>query len=118
MPLPCLMPQCIRQYKGITPWHRQTELPGREGSIMGRRSAFSLMDKYLQEEGEVYLSGIQALVRLPVDQHRADRRAGLKTATFISGYRGSPLGGLDLTLERLPDLLREYHIHFASGVNE
>jgi len=85
---------------------------------MGRRAAFSLMDKYLQEEGEVYLSGIQALVRLPMDQHRADRRAGLNTATFISGYRGSPLGGLDLTLERLPDLLKEHHIHFASGVNE
>src|SRR5919109_2037793 len=88
------------------------------GGVMGRRTAFSLMDKYLQEEGQVYLSGIQALVRLPMDQHRADRRAGLRTATFISGYRGSPLGGLDLTLERLPDLLRDYHIHFVSGVNE
>jgi indolepyruvate ferredoxin oxidoreductase len=76
------------------------------------------MDKYHQQEGQVYLSGIQALVRLPMDQHRADRRAGLNTATFISGYRGSPLGGLDLTLERLPDLLKEYHIHFSSGVNE
>ncbi len=85
---------------------------------MGRRTDFSLMDKYLQQEGQVYLGGIQALVRLPMDQHRADRRAGLKTATFISGYRGSPLGGLDLTLERLPDLLKEHHIHFSSGVNE
>jgi indolepyruvate ferredoxin oxidoreductase len=85
---------------------------------MGSRTDFSLMDKYLHEGGQVYLSGIQALVRLPMDQHRADRRAGLKTATFISGYRGSPLGGLDLTLERLPDLLREHHIHFSSGVNE
>jgi indolepyruvate ferredoxin oxidoreductase len=85
---------------------------------MGRRTDFSLMDKYLQQEGQVYLSGIQALVRLPIDQHRADQRAGLKTATFISGYRGSPLGGLDLTLERLPDLLKEYHIYFSSGVNE
>ena len=85
---------------------------------MGRRTDFSLMDKYLQEEGQIYLSGIQALVRLPMDQHRADRRAGLRTATFITGYRGSPLGGLDLTLERLPDLLKDYHIHFVSGVNE
>jgi indolepyruvate ferredoxin oxidoreductase len=85
---------------------------------MGSRTEFSLMDKYLQERGQIYLSGIQALVRLPMDQHRADRRAGLRTATFVSGYRGSPLGGLDLTLERLPDLLKEYHIHFASGVNE
>ena len=85
---------------------------------MGSRTEFSLLDKYLLEEGLVYLSGIQALVRLPMDQHRADQRARLRTATFISGYRGSPLGGLDLTLERLPDLLKEFHIHFASGVNE
>ncbi len=61
---------------------------------------FSLDAKYRQEEGVVFLSGIQALVRLPLDQHRADRRRGLNTATLISGYRGSPLGGLDLTLER------------------
>jgi indolepyruvate ferredoxin oxidoreductase len=85
---------------------------------MGGRTDFSLLDKYLQETGRIYLSGIQALVRLPMDQHRADRRAGLKTATFITGYRGSPLAGLDLTLERLPDLLKDYHIHFVSGVNE
>ena len=85
---------------------------------MGGRTDFSLMDKYLQEQGQIYLSGIQALVRLPMDQHRADRHAGLRTATFITGYRGSPLGGLDLTLERLPDLLKDYHIHFVSGVNE
>jgi indolepyruvate ferredoxin oxidoreductase len=85
---------------------------------MGQRTDFSLMDKYLQEEGQIYLSGIQALVRLPMDQYRADRRAGLRTATLITGYRGSPLGGLDLTLERLPDLLREYEIHYISGINE
>jgi indolepyruvate ferredoxin oxidoreductase len=85
---------------------------------MAQGTEFSLMDKYLREEGQVYLSGIQALVRLPMDQHRADQRAGLRTATFITGYRGSPLGGLDLTLERLPDLLKAHQIHFWSGVNE
>src|SRR5262245_59217412 len=88
------------------------------GGSMSQRTAFSLLDKYLQEEGPIYLSGIQALVRLPMDQHRADRRTGLRTATLITGYRGSPLGSLDLTLERLPALLKEYHIHFISGVNE
>ena len=46
---------------------------------------FSLESKYTQERGRIYLSGIQALVRLPLDQHRADRRRGLHTATFISG---------------------------------
>ena len=63
---------------------------------------FSLDAKYRQEDGTIFLSGIQALVRLPLDQHRADRRRGLNTATLISGYRGSPLGGFDLTLERNP----------------
>ena len=79
---------------------------------------FSLDAKYTQEEGLIYLSGIQALVRLPLDQHRADRRRGLRTATFISGYRGSPLGGLDQTLERQVKLMREHHVVFSSGLNE
>jgi indolepyruvate ferredoxin oxidoreductase len=79
---------------------------------------FSLDAKYRQEEGTIFLSGIQALVRLPLDQHRADKRRGLNTATLISGYRGSPLGGLDLTLERNPKLLGEHNIVFVSGVNE
>ncbi|MBI4608777.1 MAG: indolepyruvate ferredoxin oxidoreductase family protein, partial [Candidatus Rokubacteria bacterium] len=79
---------------------------------------FSLEAKYRQEEGVVFLSGIQALVRLPLDQHRADKRRGLNTATLISGYRGSPLGGLDILLERNRDLLREHHVVFISGLNE
>ncbi len=79
---------------------------------------FTLDAKYRQEEGLIFLSGIQALVRLPLDQHRADKRRGLNTATLISGYRGSPLGGLDLTLERNPDLLRQHNVVFLSGVNE
>jgi len=82
------------------------------------RQDFSLEAKYRQQEGLIFLSGIQALVRLPLDQHRADERRGLRTATLISGYRGSPLGGLDMTLERNPDLLREHHVVFLSGVNE
>ncbi|MFZ1060375.1 MAG: indolepyruvate ferredoxin oxidoreductase family protein [Candidatus Rokuibacteriota bacterium] len=79
---------------------------------------FSLDDKYRREEGVIFLSGIQALVRLPFDQHRADRRRGLRTATLVSGYRGSPLGGLDTAFERNPDLLREHHVVFISGLNE
>jgi indolepyruvate ferredoxin oxidoreductase len=85
---------------------------------MASKHEFSLDAKYRQEEGTIFLSGIQALVRLPLDQHRADRRRGLRTATLISGYRGSPLGGLDLTLERNPALLREHDVVFVSGVNE
>jgi indolepyruvate ferredoxin oxidoreductase len=79
---------------------------------------FSLDAKYRQEEGVIFLSGIQALVRLPLDQHRADRRRGLNTATLISGYRGSPLGGLDLTIERHRAMLAEHNVHFISGINE
>src|SRR5713226_5691176 len=79
---------------------------------------FSLDAKYTQEEGRVFLSGIQALVRLPLDQHRADRRRGLKTATFISGYRGSPLGGLDQTPERMAALMEAHEVVFSSGLNE
>src|SRR6266480_1878786 len=86
--------------------------------IMAIKRDFSLDAKYRKEQGIVFLSGIQALVRLPLDQHRADKRRGLNTATLISGYRGSPLGGLDLTLERNPDLLREHNIVFISGLNE
>lgn len=77
-----------------------------------------LSDKYTLEKGEVYLTGIQALVRLPIEQMRRDRRAGLKTGAFISGYEGSPLGGYDLTLGRVRGLLAEHNIHFNPGVNE
>src|SRR5947208_11641125 len=79
---------------------------------------FSLEAKYTLEEGRVFLSGIQALVRLALDQHRADQRRGLRTATFVSGYRGSPLGGLDLAFERAGRLLNENDVVFSNGVNE
>src|SRR5438093_196569 len=85
---------------------------------MAIKRDFTLDAKYRQEEGLIFLSGIQALVQLPLDQHRADKRRGLNTATLIPGYRGSPLGGLDLTLERNPDLLRQHNVVFLSGVNE
>jgi indolepyruvate ferredoxin oxidoreductase len=77
-----------------------------------------LDDKFRIERGTVYLTGIQALVRLPMDQMRRDRLSGLNTATFISGYEGSPLGGYDLALGRVQPLLDEHRIHFAPGVNE
>jgi len=58
----------------------------------------SLDQKYTQETGHVFTTGIQALVRLPMAQIRRDRANGLNTAGFISGYRGSPIGGYDLEL--------------------
>ena len=80
--------------------------------------SWSLDDKYLREEGTIYLSGIQALVRLTLDQHRADRRRGLTTATLVSGYRGSPLGGLDAAFERAAAIARAHEVRFINGVNE
>ena len=85
---------------------------------MATKIDFTLDAKYRQPEGVVFLSGIQALVRLPLDQHHADERRGLRTATLISGYPGSPLGGFDLTLKRNGDLLREHNVVFIPGVNE
>ncbi|MBI2216623.1 MAG: indolepyruvate ferredoxin oxidoreductase family protein [Candidatus Rokubacteria bacterium] len=78
----------------------------------------SLDSKYVAQSGRIFLSGIQALVRLPIDQHRADRRRGLDTATVISGYPGSPLGGFDLNVQRNAALLAEHNVHFIPGVNE
>jgi indolepyruvate ferredoxin oxidoreductase len=77
-----------------------------------------LSDKYTLERGSVYLTGIQALVRLPIDQMRRDQRTGLKTGAFISGYEGSPLGGYDLQLARSRKLLEEHNIVFRPGLNE
>ncbi|MEH6474166.1 MAG: indolepyruvate ferredoxin oxidoreductase family protein [Sneathiella sp.] len=81
-------------------------------------SKVSLDDKYLLEKGRVFLTGIQALVRLPLMQKARDRQAGLNTAGFISGYRGSPLGGYDQALWKIKPLLVENDIHFEPGINE
>ena len=59
---------------------------------------YSLDHKYTRAQGRIYLSGVQALVRLPLMQQMRDRALGLNTAGFVSGYRGSPLGGLDQAL--------------------
>jgi indolepyruvate ferredoxin oxidoreductase len=81
-------------------------------------AAPSLDDRYLREEGRVYLSGVQALVRLPIDQQRRDRRAGLRIGTFISGYPGSPLGGYDLALRQARRILERFDIRHVPGANE
>ena len=82
------------------------------------REGFSLDDRYLVQNGTIYLSGIQALVRLPFDQKRLDDSHGLRTAGFISGYRGSPLGGLDKSLVARADALAAADIVFQPGINE
>lgn len=78
----------------------------------------SLEDKYVATHGQVYLTGIQALVRLSLDRARLDQKAGLKTGGFISGYRGSPLAGYDTELMRAQQHLSAKDIVFKPGVNE
>ena len=78
----------------------------------------SLDDKYTLASGRVYLTGYQALVRLLLIQKARDEAAGLNTAGFVSGYRGSPLGGLDQTLWKARQHLQSRHIVFQPGVNE
>src|SRR5450631_683011 len=78
----------------------------------------SLDQKYTQGTGHIFLTGIQALVRLPMAQIRRDRAQGLNTAGFISGYRGSPLGGLDQQLAHAGKFLKSENIVFQPGLNE
>jgi indolepyruvate ferredoxin oxidoreductase len=78
----------------------------------------SLDDKYTLQSGRVYLTGLQALVRLPLMQRARDRAAGLNTAGFISGYRGSPLGGYDNALWQAKAFLEQNDIRFQPGLNE
>jgi indolepyruvate ferredoxin oxidoreductase len=78
----------------------------------------TLDDKYVVETGTVLMNGTQALVRLPMLQRNRDRRSGLNTGGFISGYRGSPLGTYDLELWRAKSHLAAHDIVFQPGVNE
>jgi len=80
--------------------------------------AYTLEHKYTRAEGRIYLSGVQALVRLPLMQQMRDRAAGVNSAGFISGYRGSPLGGFDLELWKAKKHLAASNIEFTPGLNE
>ena len=79
---------------------------------------YTLDDKFTRTEGRIYLSGVQALVRLPLMQRLRDQAAGLATAGFISGYRGSPLGGFDLELWKAKKHLAAAGVKFTPGLNE
>ena len=82
------------------------------------RKSVTLDDKFAALDGRIYLTGIQALVRLALDRKRLDRDAGLKTGGFISGYRGSPLAGYDTELTRARRHLAAHDVVFKPGVNE
>ncbi|MBQ1766877.1 MAG: indolepyruvate ferredoxin oxidoreductase family protein [Aquincola sp.] len=87
-------------------------------SVRRALETVSLDDKYALASGRAFMSGVQALVRLPMLQRARDLAAGLNTAGFISGYRGSPLGGYDQALWAARKHLADNHIVFQPGVNE
>ena len=79
---------------------------------------YELDDRYRRESGRVFLTGTQALVRIALMQRTLDRAAGLNTAGFVSGYRGSPLGAVDQELWRAKPFLKQSNIEFLPAVNE
>ncbi|HVN02071.1 MAG TPA: indolepyruvate ferredoxin oxidoreductase family protein [Caulobacteraceae bacterium] len=83
-----------------------------------RHAEVTLDDKFLLQRGRVFITGVQALIRILLDQHRLDLAAGLKTAGFVSGYRGSPLGGLDQQAHRAEKHLKAADVVFKEGLNE
>ena len=83
-----------------------------------KHSAATLEDKYQVDSDRFFLTGSQALVRLPMLQRQLDQLAGLNTGGFISGYRGSPLGGVDIQMWTARKPLEAAHIHFRPAVNE
>ncbi len=78
----------------------------------------TLDDKYALEHGRAFMSGVQALVKLPMLQRQRDALMGKNTAGFVSGYRGSPLGGYDQSLQKAAPYLKQQNIVFQPGVNE
>jgi len=87
-------------------------------SIRKALESVTLDDKYALESGRAFMSGVQALVRLPMLQRARDAKQGLNTAGFVSGYRGSPLGGYDQALWTAQKHLAANHVVFQPGVNE
>uniref|UniRef100_UPI0026EB0937 indolepyruvate ferredoxin oxidoreductase family protein n=1 Tax=Phenylobacterium aquaticum TaxID=1763816 RepID=UPI0026EB0937 len=83
-----------------------------------RHNEVTLDDKFLLKEGRVFITGVQALLRVLMDQRRLDERSGLNTAGFVSGYRGSPLGGLDQQAHRAETYLKAAEVVFKEGLNE
>lgn len=83
-----------------------------------RMADYRLADKFQLETGRVFLSGVQAVARLPVDQLRIDRRLGLTTAAFASGYQGSPVGTFTEELQRAHKTVPDLPIVIQPGVNE
>jgi indolepyruvate ferredoxin oxidoreductase len=101
-------------YAGVEP----LKSPMNETVVKRTNRKVSLDDKYALDTTRAYMTGIEALVRLPMLQHQRDLERGINTAGFISGYRGSPLGGVDQAMWKAADYLKQHNIKFVPGVNE
>lgn len=84
----------------------------------GSQAATDLDAKYRERDGSYYFTGVQALIRVAIDQMRTDRENGLNTATFLSGYQGSPLGGFDREIISHKKVLDPWNLVHVSGLNE
>ncbi|CAB3896204.1 hypothetical protein LMG26686_04248 [Achromobacter mucicolens] len=87
-------------------------------AVRAALESVQLDDKYTLQSGRAWMSGIHALVRLPMMQRVRDAQAGLNTAGFVSGYRGSPLGGVDQNMWKAAAHLKAHHVEFQPGINE
>jgi indolepyruvate ferredoxin oxidoreductase len=94
------------------------ETPAMNAPTEGKRLIGSLEERYTATEGWVYMTGTQALVRLPIQQRLRDAAAGLNTGGYVSGYRGSPLGRYDMELWAAQAQLKAHNVVFRAGVNE
>lgn len=113
----CILTVCRMSCVKSDAHETQAKKNKRTGYHMGMREV-KLDDKYTLLNGRIFVTGIQALVRLPMLQKLLDQRAGLNTGGYISGYRGSPLGALDQQLVRAEQFLKLHDIVFQPGVNE
>src|SRR6185436_7990107 len=95
-----------------------TDLDIRRPEQSPHEDPYELGDRYRPGSGPVVLTGVQAIARALVEQHVRDRRAGLRVGTFVSGYQGSPLGGVDRMLAAMPEVLQAHDITFVPGLNE
>ena len=106
------------------PGDRPAARPGDGSPAAGRSAAGSpvhdgaLVERYERVDGRVFLTGVQALVRLPLEQMRRDRQQGWRTRGFVTGYPGSPLGGYDIALHRARDVLEAHGVQHLPGQNE
>jgi indolepyruvate ferredoxin oxidoreductase len=94
------------------------DMPDTSDTPQRRLDHYSLEDRYIRQSGRVFLTGTQALVRILLDQRDRDIADGINSAGFVSGYRGSPLGGVDMELWRAKKFLADRRIEFLPAVNE